>query len=101
MSMLGKLKQFKDLREQGKKMQSLIEGETVTTRAAGDKVVLTMDGNLKITGLAIDDEIMSIDKKEKLQEAIKDAHGEALKKMQRTIAMKMQSSGDFNLPGMK
>ena len=99
--MLGKLKQFKDLREQGKKMQSLIEGETVTTRAAGDKVVLTMDGNLKITGLAIDDEIMSIDKKEKLQEAIKDAHGEALKKMQRTIAMKMQSSGDFNLPGMK
>jgi len=101
MSMLGKLKQFKDLREQGKKMQSLIEGETVTTRAAGDKVVLTMDGNMKITGLAIDDEMMSVDKKEKLQEAIKDAHGDALKKMQRTIAMKMQSSGEFNLPGMK
>lgn len=100
MSMFSKLKQFKDLREQGKKLQDMLAGESVTVDAMGKQVVLTMDGNLQITGLAIADEAMSLDKKEKLQNAIKEAHSEALKKMQRTIAMKMQQSGEFNMPGL-
>ncbi|HLC69753.1 MAG TPA: YbaB/EbfC family nucleoid-associated protein [Patescibacteria group bacterium] len=101
MSMLSKLKQFKDLREQGKKMESMMSQESVTVRAAGDKVVLTMDGTFKITGLAIDDEMMGKEQKDKLIVAIKDAHEDAKKKIQRTLAMKMQQSGEFNLPGMK
>jgi DNA-binding protein YbaB len=99
--MLSKLKQFKDLREQGKKMESMMSQESVTVRAAGDKVVLTMDGTFKITGLAIDDELTGKEQKEKLIAAIKDAHEDAKKKIQRTLAMKMQQSGEFNLPGMK
>ncbi len=98
--MLNKLKQFKDLREQGKKMQSLLADESVTVRSAGDKVVLTMNGNLELSAVVIDDELLAPDKKEKLQNAIKEAHADALKKMQRTIAMKMQKSGDFNIPGL-
>lgn len=98
--MLNKLKQFKDLREQGKKMQSLLADESITVRAAGDKVVLTMNGNLELSAVVIDDELLAPDKKEKLQNAIKEAHADALKKMQRTIAMKMQKSGDFNIPGL-
>jgi DNA-binding protein YbaB len=100
MSVFNKLKQFKDLREQGKKMQDLLAGESVTTRAFGDKVVLTMDGNLAISGLALDDEVLSPANKEKLQNAIKEAHAEAIKKMQRVIATKMQQSGDFKIPGL-
>ncbi len=99
--MLSKLKQFKDLREQGKKMEEMMSQESVTVRAAGDKVVLTMDGTFKITGLAIDDELVTKGQKEKLIAAIKDAHEDAKKKIQRTLAMKMQKSGEFNLPGMK
>lgn len=98
--MFSKLKQFKDLREQGKKIQSLLADESTTTRAAGDKVVMTMDGNLQISALVIDPELLNPDKKEKLENAIKEAHNDALKKMQRTIAMKMQQSGDFKMPGM-
>lgn len=98
MSMFSKLKQFKDLRDQGKKLQSALGGETVTTRAGGDKVVLTMDGNLGITAIAIDPEMLAPDKKAKLENAIKDAHSDALKKMQRVIATKMQEMGGF--PGM-
>jgi len=98
--MLTKLKQFKDLREQGKKMQGLLAGESVTVRTSGDKVVLTLDGNLEISALAIDDELLSPANKEKLQNAVKEAHNDALKKMQRTIATKMQQSGDFQIPGM-
>jgi len=101
MSVFSKLKQFKDLREQGKKLQDAVADVFITTRAAGDKVVLTMDGQMQISGLAIDDEMLSPDKKEKLQEAIKEAHKEALKKMQREVAMKMQKMGGFDLPGMK
>jgi len=100
MSMLNKLKQFKDLREQGKKMQSLLADESVTVRAASDKLVMTMNGNLELSAIAIDDELLAPDKKEKLQNAIKEAHADALKKMQRTIATKMQQSGEFNIPGL-
>ncbi len=100
MSVFSKLKQFKDLREQGKKMQDLLSGESVTTQTLGGKIVLTMDGGFNITGLAIDQEVLSPAQKEKLQDAIKEAHNEAIKKMQKTIALKMQQSGDFNIPGL-
>ena len=98
MSMFSKLKQFKDLRDQGKKLQGALSGESVTVRTMGDKVVLTMDGNMQISGLAIDKEVLTPDKKEKLESAIKEAHSDALKKMQRIIAGKMQEMGGF--PGM-
>lgn len=100
MSMFSKLKQFKDLRDQGKKMQNLLAGESASARAAGDKVMVTLDGNLSLSALAIDPELLAHDKKEKLESAIKEAHNEALKKMQKIIASKMQQSGDFKLPGM-
>lgn len=99
--MFNKLKQFKDLRTQAKTLQSALAEESVTVKAAGDKVVLTMDGNLQMKGLAIDNELLSPDKKEKLQEAIKEAHGDAMKKMQRIMAMKMKEMGGLpNIPGL-
>ncbi|MBT3817565.1 MAG: YbaB/EbfC family nucleoid-associated protein [Candidatus Magasanikbacteria bacterium] len=99
--MLGKLKQFKDLRNEAKKLQDVLGEESVTVKAASDKILLTMDGNLKITGLAIDDSLMDPKQKEKLQEGIKKAFGEAQKKIQRIMAMKMKDMGGFGgLPGM-
>lgn len=98
--MLTKLKQFKDLREQAKAMQKQLAEETVTVEAAGGKVVMTMDGNMQMTGMAIDDDMLDPSKKEKLQDAIKKAHEDAMKKMQRIMAMKMKEMGGFNLPGM-
>ena len=99
MSMFTKLKQFKDLRDQGKKMQDMLGQESVTTHSMGDKVSLTMDGNLQLSALVIDPSVLTPDKKEKLESAIKDAHAEAIKKIQRIMATKMQESG-FKLPGM-
>lgn len=93
MSMLSKLKQFKDLREQGKKFQSVMSGESVTARAFGDKVVLIMDGNMQISGLTIDPSALSPENKTKLEEGIKDAFNDAFKKMQRVMAGKMQEMG--------
>lgn len=97
MSMFSKLKQFKDMRDQGKKLQGALSGESVTTQNGG--VAITMDGNMQMTGIAIDDDLLSPAKKEKLQNSIKDAYGDALKKIQRIMANKMQAMGGF--PGMK
>jgi DNA-binding protein YbaB len=99
--MFSKLKQFRDLRNQAKDLQSKLSSESVTVNAAGDKVILTMDGNLTLTGLAIDDELMTPDKKDKLISALKDAHSDAMKKMQRIMAMKMKEMGGLpNIPGL-
>lgn len=98
MSMLSKLKQFKDLREQGKKLQGALANESVTVRSFGDKVVMIMDGNLQIAGLTIDPEVLTPQNKVKLENSIKEAHADAMKKMQRIIAGKMQEMGGF--PGM-
>ena len=97
MSVFSKLKQFKDLRDQGKKLQGALAGESVTSHSNG--VAMTMDGNLQLTGVAIDDEMLNPAKKEKLQNAIKDAHSDATKKMQKIMASKMQEMGGF--PGLK
>lgn len=99
--MFTKLKQFKDMRSQAKNIQSVLADESVTVRTAGDKVVLTMDGNLQMTGLAIDDELLTPAMKSKLQDAIKEAHTDALKKIQRIMAMKMKEMGGLpQMPGI-
>lgn len=100
MSMFNKLKQFKDLRDQAKKMQEMLGGESVTVDTMNRQVIMTMDGNMQITGLAIDPAALSPDKKNKLEDAIKEAHKEALTKIQRNVAMKMQQSGDLNLSSL-
>lgn len=98
--MFNKLKQFKDLRDQAKHLQSELEKEVSTVNAAGNQIVLSMNGNLQITGLAIDDALLSPSQKEKLINGIKEAHEEALKKMQRTLALKMKEMGGLpNIPG--
>ena len=99
--MFNKLKQFKDLHNQAKQLQDELSKESVTTQAAGNKLVLTMNGTFAITGLAIDDTLLSAQNKETLIKAFKEAHADALKKIQRTLAMKMQSMGNLpKIPGI-
>lgn len=99
--MFNKLKQFKDMRTQAKDLQGKLAQESATGTAAFGKVSITMDGNLTITNLVIDDELLTPDKKEKLQSALKDAHADVMKKVQRIMAMKMKEMGGLpNIPGL-
>lgn len=98
--MLGKLKQFKDLRDQAKQMQSMMADVKATGDSEGGKVVVTLDGNMSITGLAIDDSLVASGNADKLQDAIKKAHADAMKKLQRELAMKMRDMGGLNFPGL-
>ena len=60
-----------------------------------------MDGNQDIKSLDISKGYMSPDKKNDLEKKIIDAIAEAIKKVQRKMASKMQDMGDVNLPGLK
>jgi DNA-binding YbaB/EbfC family protein len=97
--MLNKLKQFKDIREQAKTLQSALAEESVTVNESG--VTLVMDGNMSIKSINIADDMLSPGKKDKLEKAITKAFEEAMKKMQRIMAMKMKEMGGLpNIPGL-
>jgi DNA-binding YbaB/EbfC family protein len=97
--MFSKLKQFKDLKDQAKQMQNTLAQETSEGSAEWGKVKIQMNGNQEILAVEIDPELLTSENKEKLQNAIKDATNEAVKKIHKIMAEKMQQSG-FNLPGM-
>lgn len=97
--MLNKLKQFKDIRSQAKTLQNALAEETITIKESG--VTLVMDGNLTIKSIDISEEMFSTNKKDKLEKAITSAFGDAMKKMQRIMAMKMKEMGGLpNIPGL-
>ncbi|KKQ27302.1 MAG: DNA-binding protein, YbaB/EbfC family [Candidatus Magasanikbacteria bacterium GW2011_GWC2_37_14] len=99
--MFTKLKQFKDLRTQAKQWQNTMGEESATGEAAFGKVKVTLNGNLEVSNVEIADELLATDKKDKLQTAVKEAHNEALKKIQKIMAVKMKEMGGLpQIPGL-
>lgn len=96
--MFNKLKQVKDLRDKAKELQSRLGEISVEGSAAWNKVKIVMDGNSQVQSVDIDQEMLA--DKAKLQDAMKEAYNDALKKAQRKMVEKMKESGDLNLPGM-
>lgn len=99
MAMFSKLKQIKDLRDQAKKAQDLFKDISVIGSGARDKVMVTMNGNLQVDAVNIDDELLNSESKSKLESGIKDAFSDAVKKAQREMGTKMKESG-MELPGL-
>lgn len=99
MSMFNKLKEVKDLRDQAKQLQNQLSQESVMTSAEGGKINLVMDGNQTVVSLDIDPELLTPEKKEDLEKGLRNAFNEAVKKIQRVIAQKMQS-GNFKMPNL-
>lgn len=96
--MFNKLKQFKDLRDQSKKIQSGLAGKTVEGSAAWGKIKMVMDGNQSVTRVTIDQELLQ--NKSKLEQAVKDVINETIKKSQRLMAEQVKQMGGLNLPGL-
>jgi len=97
--MFNKLKQFKDLRDQAKELQSKLGDESVTEEKNGVKI--TLNGNLEMTDISIDTSLLNENKKNKLEETIKEVNKDALKKIQKIMAMKMKEMGGLpKIPGI-
>ncbi|MDP3995600.1 MAG: YbaB/EbfC family nucleoid-associated protein [Patescibacteria group bacterium] len=96
--MFNKLKQFKDLRNQAKTLQSALAEETVEAEKGGVKII--MNGNQEITSVTVSPELLSPNKKQEIESAIKDANSAAIDKAKRVMAKKMQSMGGLDQFGM-
>ena len=99
--MFNKLKQYKDLRDKAKQLQSSLAVEKVEGTGGWGKVKVEMDGNQTVTNLTVADELLAPGQKDKLQSALKDALQDALRKAQRKMMDKMKGMGGFDIPGMK
>ena len=97
--MFNKLKQYNDLRKQASSLKNTMAQVSVEVENKAVKIV--MDGNQAIKTLELKPEFLSPNRKNELERSIKEGLAECIKKVQRKMAMKMQQSGDFNLPGLK
>lgn len=98
--MFNKLKQIKDLRDKAKVLQTALAAETVEGSGGWGKVKVTMDGNQTVTALHIDDALMSVAEKSKLEAGLKEAVTDAIKKAQRKAVEKMKEIGGLDMPDL-
>ena len=93
--MFNKLKQFKDLKDQAKQMEAELATVISEGEAAWGKVKVTVNGNRDMVSTNIDP-TMTADLP-KLQEALCEAHKDAIKKMQFKLAKKVQEMGGLDI----
>lgn len=86
-NIFGKLKQIKELRSQAKQLQGAIGNEVQTGEHDGVKV--TANGNFELTEVKIDRDLT----REQLSRAFQKAANDAIKKMQKVVAQKVQAMG--------
>lgn len=98
--MFEKLKQFKDLRDKAKTIQSALATEKVEGSGAWNKVKIEMDGNQQVTSVTIDPSLLQATELANLQSGLKDAVNDATKKAQQKAMLKMKEMGGLNIPGM-
>lgn len=95
--MLDKLKNMNNLRKQASQMKKSLEEEKITVETYNGRVKLTINGNQDIEELHIDEDVLTPDNKSMLEQEIKRAFKDAMKKLQNIMVKKMQS-GEINLP---
>jgi len=91
--MFEKLKQIKDLRDQAKQMQNVLGQEIVTVDRNG--CTLTMNGNQEVLNLKLNPELDH----EKTAKVLVDLFNDAIKEIQKKIAMKMKD-GSIQMPNI-
>lgn len=92
--MFNKLKQFKDLKDQAKKIQGALASETVRAEKKGIKLV--MNGSLEVLSIAIESNLSKAEMEKYLPEVINDA----TKQAQKIMAKKMQEMGGLSGLGL-
>ena len=95
MAMFSKIKAVKNLHDQAKQMQAMMETVVVEGSAAWGKVKVKINGNQQALEVNIEDEMMK--DKSKLQDALRDALNDAVKKSHTEMAGKMKDMGGLDL----
>lgn len=93
--MFSKLKQFKDIREKAKAIQSALSEEKAEGSAGWGKLKVTIDGNQQVTAVSIDESLLS--DKAKLESLVKEAVNDGMGKIQKVMATKLKDIGGLDL----
>jgi DNA-binding protein YbaB len=93
--MFNKLKQFKDIRDRAKTIQSALSDEHAEGSAGWGKVKVVMDGNQRVTSVSIENDATA--DKAKLEGFVKEAVNDAMEKIQKILANKMKDLGGLDL----
>lgn len=93
--MFNKLKQFKDLREKAKTVQTALAAETAEGSAGWSKVKITVNGNQRVTNVVLDP--AALGDKAKLEEWIREATNDGMEKIQKIMASKLKDLGGLDL----
>jgi DNA-binding protein YbaB len=87
--MFNKLKQFKDMRDQGKQMKAMLDQIIVVGGGASNAVMITMNGSHEVLGVQVEEG----KDKATLERGIKEAIADANKKLQQELVKQMQANG--------
>lgn len=102
--MLDKMKQLYDLQKKAKEMQKALDGITVERTSPGGKVSITLNGNMKVEKLSIDESALVPANKALLEktliELISGAADEVRAKSSQQ-AMGMMKDMNLNIPGLR
>lgn len=93
--MFNKLKQFKDLRDKAKHLQTALAQENAEGTAGWGKVKIAINGNQHCNSVTIDPSAMS--DKTKLEEMLRDAFNDGMTKIQKIMADKLKEGGGLDL----
>lgn len=97
--MFNKLKQIQELRKQAKELQNSLSAEAITSESEKSLIKVTVDGNHKVKNVEIDNNLLNIESKEKLENGLLDAYNKATDEVQKMMARKVQS-GDISMPNI-
>lgn len=90
--MFNKLKQIKDIRAQAKELQNTLSDVMIVGKGVNGKVMVTVDGNQKVQAVKIEE---GMDTKQ-IENGVKDAMNDAIKKLQKELAAKMKDMGGLD-----
>jgi DNA-binding protein YbaB len=93
--MFQKLKQFKEMRDEGKKMKAMLDEVVIVGSGAGGKVMITMNGSHEVLGVQIEDGL----DKGRTEQGVKEAIADVNKKLQAELVKKMQAMGGMGALG--
>lgn len=94
--MFNKLRELKDLRNQGKKMKTLLDAIIVVGKGARGQVMVTINGSHEVLGLEIDDAL----ERSVIGSGVKEAFADANQKLQREMMTAMKGGGLGNMGDM-
>lgn len=87
--MFQKLKQLKDMRDQGKQMKAMLDNVIVVGAGLSGKVMITVNGSHETLGVQVEEGLS----KAEIEKGVKDALTDVNSKLQKELMSKLQEMG--------